>query len=140
MSDNATLAFDELVAFRQQLQTFCYAHYPSLMKFAGDISFKLHLKEEGPKPTSHLSSTATCIESLLECPETFLPDKRARDDIKERAKKFALAAIERKNWQSEGSAKIYCRCRTLPLVIAQLSNFESQISRHLREISTSPQI
>jgi hypothetical protein len=137
MPKKAKLAFEDLVTYRQELQVFCHAHFNSLIKFAGDTAFKLLTKEENLRSDSHLSSTATCIESLLDCAETFLPhneDNLVRQSILQRAKDFALAAIERKNWQSEGSAKIYCRCRTLPLVISYIKPFRPQIFRHLNEI------
>ena len=131
------LSFDELVASRQLLKTFCQAHYDSLITFAGKTAFKLHQSEASVRPDSHLSSTATCIESLLDCPDTFLPPKREganRGMILDRVKTFALAAIKRKDWESEGSAQIYCRCRTLPLVISYLLPYRSRITPLLIDI------
>ena len=135
MPSEDTLSFDELVTYRQQLQKFCSAHYSSLIAFRDHISFKLNLSEPTLPPTaSHPSSSATCFESLLECPEGSHPGRPA--DIPTMAKDFALSAIDRpdKNWLSEGSAPIYCRCRTLPLVVYHLPAYDSRLQKHLEHI------
>jgi hypothetical protein len=82
----------------------------------------------------HLSSTATCIESLLSCPSIFRPKKGK--DILNLAQRFALSAIERGHgkWLSDGSAPIYCRCRTLPLVVNHLPRYRTRIQQHLERI------
>jgi len=76
MPNEPELSFEELVGYRRQLQRFCSAHYASLLSFLNGISFKLSL---GDRPLGgkarHLSSTATCIESLLDWPVHCLPKR-----------------------------------------------------------------
>ena len=75
-----------------------------------------------------MTSTATCLESLLECPGVALSD---------RISWFVAQALARpdKGWTSEGSASIYCRCRALPFIIlhAPRSAF-STIFTHLERV------
>jgi hypothetical protein len=140
MPDNSDLAFDELVASRRQLQNFCYAHYSSLLQFHEGISFRLYLNDKHiGKKVRYLSSTATCYESLLECPDTFLPDQHKKDGSKkilQLAEQFALSALKdpKQDWKSDGSARIYCRCRTLPLVISHL--VDNEVAKYNYKIDT----
>jgi hypothetical protein len=46
---------------------------------------------------------------------------------------FARRSL-RRDWKSEGSAAIYCRCRALPLVISFSENFDPIIEEHLLRI------
>src|SRR5678809_277806 len=117
MQNDLALSFRDLADSRAQLQTFCTTHYRSLSSFKSGISFKVNQSERGlGKGARHLSSTATCIESLLECPNT------PKTTVKALARDFAVSAMSRRpaKWTSEGSAPIYCRCRALPLVVAHL--------------------
>lgn len=128
-------SFDELVTSRQELQQFCVPHYRSLARFQDGISFKLNLSEPRLGRTArHLSSTATCIESLLDCPVEYLPPKHI--DILPLARDFALSALgqPQHNWLSDGSARIYCRCRTLPLIVNHVPRYSSTIRGHLERI------
>lgn len=43
MENNAQVVFDELVAYREELQRFCGTHYRSVIAFRDGISFKVHL-------------------------------------------------------------------------------------------------
>jgi hypothetical protein len=71
MASESTVSFNDLIAYRQQLQNFCATHYNSLTEFQDAISFKISLDEAKlGGEAEHLSSTATCIESLLSCPES----------------------------------------------------------------------
>jgi hypothetical protein len=129
------VSFEKLVDYRQELRQFCSAHYNSLVAFRDGISFKLTLAE--PKlgrEAEHLTSTATCIESLLDCPEAFLP--RAPIDIDRLANDFSKSAMRRPHdgWRSDDVARIYCRCRTLPLIIYHISSYQSKIQQHLERI------
>ena len=49
-------------------------------------------------------------------------------------KQFAEAAIARPVWQSDGSADIYCRCRTLPFVLAHMSEWHQEVDSHFTTI------
>ena len=100
------------------------------------ISFKLNTGERKleKKKARHLSSSATCVESLLECPP-ILWSPNSIDPLK-LARDFALAALKRspKKWTSDGSAPIYCRCRTLLLVVKHLPQYQSGVQKHLETI------
>jgi ATPase family associated with various cellular activities (AAA) len=113
--------FTELTLLRRVLQEFCEGHFDSLGAFRFDDgqSFKRN-PTESPDDTKekprHLTSSATCIESLLECPAT----PALESDISAMAQSFAQAALEKTEWKSDDSGDVYCRCRTLPLVISRL--------------------
>src|SRR6266496_2454227 len=114
MADESADSFEDLVAYRQELYKFCAGHVDSLTAFHGGVSFKLNtLEPKLPKRRArHLSSSATCYESLLGCPP-ILRSPRCIDVLK-LARNFARAALRRSadDWTSDGSAPIYCRCRT----------------------------
>lgn len=129
--------FQQLVESRHRLQEFCKLHYHSVDHFSGGLSFAIYraeidLKEFGPTDTKHLTSSATCYSSLLECPERFKPDD-ARDTVA-LAKDYAAAALNRQEWTSDGSAPIYCRCRTLPFVIKHVAVWQVSIEGHIQAI------
>jgi hypothetical protein len=93
------------------------------------LSFKMHLTDpaDPSKPgVRHLTSSATCLESLLGCPEYFyaseLLEPEIRQEVDKTAKSFAEAALRRKDWTSDESGHVYSRCRTLPLVIGRLDS------------------
>lgn len=135
MSNDVVLPFADLVAYRSQLQKFCSTHYKSLIAFQDGISFKLITSESKLGPNArHLTSSATCIESLLECPQEFLPKKGI--SLSNLAKDFSLSALSRPHneWVSDGSASIYCRCRTLPLIVNHLPRYSDRIQQHLKRI------
>src|SRR2546421_2058673 len=123
--------FAELARNRRLLQEFCKYHVPSLSRFRSDPSFRLRLKEQLTAELRHLTSTATCIESLLDCPSQMRPT-----DAKRMAATFAAKAIDRaaERWQSEESAAIYCRCRALPLVIRFISKYDKRLDEHVSKI------
>lgn len=125
--------FADLAQNRHLLQEFCRFHVPSLTRFRADPSFGLHVGEKLGAELRHLTSTATCIESLLDCAPHLRPN-----DIQTLAETYAIKAIKRKPklWTSEGSAAIYCRCRALPLVIKYLANYDTRISDHVETILT----
>src|SRR5690242_185263 len=133
MDESTTVSFENLVTYRQELQDFCSAHHRSLSAFRDGISFKLSLDEPALAPgAQHLSSSATCIESLLECPH----DEGPRKEVSTLAKDFAVAAMLRPGteWLSGGSAPVYCRCRTLPLLIYHLPTYQTEIDQHLEAV------
>ena len=63
-------------------------------------------------------------------------EKVNRQTILDRAQRFALAAIDRDrdDWKSDESAEIYCRCRTLPVVISHLPKFDARISQLFNDV------
>jgi hypothetical protein len=66
--------------------------------------------------------------SILECPPRFYASD---ESLKHNAIAFSDAALRRSNWTSDGSAHIYCRCRSLPFVITNASTWLEGISGHL---------
>jgi hypothetical protein len=134
MESDCELSFENLVTSRQELQRFCKHHYSSLTAFRDGVSFKLVQSEPALKgAVRHLSSTATCIESLLDCPKEFAPE---REESLVLAKEFANAALQvpRDDWLSDGSARIYCRCRSMSLIVEHLPKYQSAIQEHLKYI------
>jgi ATPase family protein associated with various cellular activities (AAA) len=125
--------FADLARDRHLLQEFCKYHVPSLKRFRSDASpsFRLRINEELTSKLRHLTSTATCIESLLDCPSRLRP---ANAGVM--AATFAIKAMARptKRWQSEESAAIYCRCRALPLVVRYLSDYDERLDEHIAKI------
>src|SRR5437667_9628699 len=115
MADDCGLSFDELVEHRRALQEFCYAQYEGITAFKDGSAFKVYLDKAHLKPgrAHHLSSSATCYESLLDCPEKFI--RESHPEFSKDAQKFVELALKRPadEWTSDGSAPIYCRCRTL---------------------------
>jgi hypothetical protein len=132
---NELISFDDLVLCRQQLQKFCGAHFDSLAKFFDSPCFKLSLEDDPLKGAiRHLSSTSTCFESLLDCPEVLRPAKAF--NALAAASEFASRSMERPrdDWKSDGSADIYCRCRALPLIVKHLPGFDQRLESHLQII------
>lgn len=130
------MTFEEMSSQRRLLQDFCTRHEPSLLAFRhGDQGgFKLTVDEDEPAPSRvHLTTSATCIESLLSCPARY---RRDEFDPFAAAKQFAKDAIKRRadRWKSEKSAHIYCRCRGLPLTIEHLGSYNDRLAEHVRRI------
>jgi hypothetical protein len=135
MANEPDLTFDKLVSIRERLQRFCALHYSSLAAFHDGISFKFDLDDASlGAEARHLSSSATCIESLLECPEVLRP--KAAMNLLELASNFGVSALKRPqaDWASEKSAHIYCRCRTLPLIVRHLPKYDDVIREHIEKI------
>lgn len=130
------LSFEELTEARRWLQSFCLLHVPSLLSVQSGISFKkLMVSEEGNLDDGelhHPTNTATCLSSLFDCPPRYRTSEFKRAEIARSG--FSQAALRRQNWTSEGSAGVYCRCRTLPAVIAFSTGFDKNIETHLVEI------
>ena len=130
--------FQVLARNRHLLQEFCRYHVPSLLSFQSGPSFRLDPTEKlADAELHHLTSTCTCIESILDCPDQLIPDGSSPDK-KMIATEFATRAINRnpESWMSEGSAAIYCRCRALSLVIRYLAGYDSRLGGHLATILT----
>jgi ATPase family associated with various cellular activities (AAA) len=129
------LSFDELTSARRSLQSFCLLHVPSLLRLRSGISFKLFANDKSlahSRRVRHLTTTATCLSSLLDCPPRFYPDEF--EDVSPLFRTFAKKALVRRNWKSEGSAQIYCRCRALPLVIKFSRVYDEIIEEHVLRI------
>lgn len=119
--------FETLRSGRRRLHDFCSFHSESLKFFASGRSYKLHQSEgELPVGLRHMTSTATCLESLRECPN---------QDLEDHIRWFVDEALARPHdrWTSDGAAGIYCRCRALPLVIEHSAEF-GRIRPHLVRI------
>src|SRR6266545_8036061 len=98
--------FDELALYRRTLQEFCSYHTLSLSAFHSGCSFLLTPDERlSDNNLHHLTTTASCIESLLGCPKQF---RSGSIDPTQLATDFARNAIDRPfdKWVSDGSAPI----------------------------------
>jgi hypothetical protein len=123
--------FADLARDRKLLEEFCKHHVPSLARFRSDPSFTLHVDDKLGPELRHLTTTTTCIESLLGCAPRQRPDYAMT-----LAEDFAKLALKRppKKWKSEESAAIYCRCRTLPLVVRYLPRYQRSLQAHIKTI------
>jgi hypothetical protein len=129
------LSFKELTEARRSLQGFCLLHESSLLKVLSGISFKLLTSEKkdlNDGELHHPTTTATCLSSLLDCPLGYRT--RKFKSVEKAESEIAEAAFRRKDWTSEGSAGIYCRCRALPIVIKSSRNFDRAIEKHISTI------
>ena len=125
--------FKELADERHRVRELCRKHVPSLsvFKYSRGPSFKLTWDEDEKKPGKvhlHLTSTATCIESLRDCHQIFRQQGTLRkiaasvgvsekEAIKQLAASFYSKAFKQKKWLSEQSAPVYCASRALPLFL-----------------------
>lgn len=110
--------FEQLRSERKALNDAVLLHEQSvwLFKHPDRAWFRMTTTEE---PTNevlrHLSSSASCLESLAD-----LPDYLATQDRQAVQEAFAGRAMQRApdDWQSEKAARIYCRVRTLVPILA----------------------
>lgn len=127
MSQEGT-GFRQLAAERRLLQEFCVAHSESVLAFQADGRFPAY-RGIGPSDPqkAHLTSTATCLESLADVPGY---------SIAELAAAFAKSslALAPDAWTSDGSGHIYCRCRALPIIVQHAEGLTRNLKRHLNEI------
>lgn len=141
------LPFDELTDARRSLYSFCLLHEPSLLPLQSGYSFKLLPTEGalGVEKVRHLTTTATCLSSLSDCPAGFRTSRFS--SVEQLRSIFPEKALARSDWMSEDSAGVYCRCRALPTVIDLLSSnksgFDPRIDAHieiiLRQIEIQPE-
>lgn len=133
--------FQELRTLRDRLRDRSRDHWQSVTKFydGSCSSFKLHAEES--LNDIHLTTTATCLESLETCPPAFRSSQTDSELLDTLSTKFAEEAIEtdQGSWKSDNSAQIYCRCRALPFVINNLddnllSNNKQDIETHIDHI------
>jgi ATPase family protein associated with various cellular activities (AAA) len=139
-TDRAPLSFEELTEARRSLQSFCQLHVPSLLILKLGVSFLFDPDEPESEfadgAVHNMTTTATCIASLDQCPPRFWPaDTKSIEALKTEFSTKALLRPDDK-WKSEGSAAIYCRCRALPTVIAGLPEgaIDATIERHIKKI------
>jgi hypothetical protein len=129
--------FQELSEKRLLLQEFCRLHYASVEKFISGSSFVNFLKPGAHKTESmdinHLTSSATCFTSLLECPGS---EFSGSNKLLSSAQAYAAGAIKKPtgDWVSDGSAGVYCRCRALPFVVRNLAAWDQKIAEHTSAI------
>lgn len=128
------LTFEELTEARRSLQSFCLLHVPSLLSLQSGISFKLFPNEGelGKEKVRHITTTATCLSSLFDCPPRFRTIEF--EAAKSLRSTFAKRALLRREWKSEGSAGVYCRCRALPVVISASTGVDKDIEGHIAVI------
>src|SRR5271166_4462701 len=115
--------FDALVEERRSVQELCRNHVASLRSFKCKKGATFHVLRGQPEPDDdivhHLTTTATCIESLKDCHQVFWQKKafpevgETRDDaLKSLKHDFYSGGLARDKWDSEDSAPIYCATRT----------------------------
>jgi hypothetical protein len=120
--------FEALADERQRVKELCRKHITSLVPFKYKKGPSFHVfrgepdKEDGI--VHHLTTTATCIESLEDCNATFwskdvFPEfGESREQVLDGLRKaFYSGALKREKWVSEDSAPIYCATRALPLFL-----------------------
>jgi len=136
---------------RRRVKELCRKHVRSIVecKLTKGPSFKLFWDEPDRSrrdEVTHLTTSATCIESLIDCHPIFRPKgalNAIRDAVSLRAdvadsdvvlkkliQDFCDASLNRE-WVSEDSGPIYCSTRTLPLV---LSHTDGLCMKHRRLI------
>jgi predicted ATPase len=114
--------FSALRVERRRIGNFCKWHFASVESFRapGEPWFRLLDDETAapgpPNRVKHLSTTASCFQSLRDLPSDAQPA-----DLIQSIDAFADSAFRREDWQSEGAAHTYCRVRTLPLILEHAS-------------------
>lgn len=118
-ADELELTFEELRSARASLVELTRFHAQSVMWFKHESRpwFCLTSEEKirGPSmlPLRHLTTSASCIESMHT-----VPDYRDRPNVVALTAKFAGAAFANLGkWESDGAARVYCRVRTLPVLL-----------------------
>ncbi|MGA9623301.1 MAG: ATP-binding protein [Bryobacteraceae bacterium] len=115
--------FEALAEERRSVKEMCRKHVPSVLafKFKDGPSFHVLRGESEPSDdiVHHLTTTATCIESLEDCHQAIWPEggasrEQALDGLRQA---FYSGALNREEWVSEDSAPIYCAARALPLFL-----------------------
>jgi predicted ATPase len=130
---NESESLAELIERRQELEVALAVHEASVRKFwpADRPSFVIQLAEldalspdDGKGRPRHLTSTASCFESLADLRPGLagrLPsrDRRGRLPWNDIAPAFAQRALAcpPADWTSDEAAHIYCRVRALPAVL-----------------------
>lgn len=134
------MELDELRRLRRELNDAVLVHAESVRVFreANKPWFRLTIageREKAKLQPRHLSTTASCLESLRDCrPAEHRLVDRADDEL---ASSFGSGALKvspnnKENWQSEDAAYIYCRVRTLPAIIEMAPEAATKYQAKLR--------
>jgi ATPase family associated with various cellular activities (AAA) len=147
------LDFEQLRAEREDLRNYVIDHADSILAFkeTGHPWFRREERADSvdsKRKIRHITTTASCIESMHDvpvydgggppppCPPEPGPIRDERDAV---LAKFTQAALEadEKEWQSEEAARVYCRVRTLPVLLRlgeekTLEQFGPIILAHLK--------
>lgn len=138
MDGTASPSFVDLARARRSLLEASRRHVEALSLFRPKKNpwFRVdrHKPEEGSRrPVRHLTTTASCLESLSDVPREDDGESPGLVLAKEIATVLSDAVFDGENtWRSEGSAEIYCRVRTLPIIL-RLGDKE-RLGRHKRKI------
>lgn len=114
------MEFDKLRAERRAIVEYLRVHSASVLAFRNKDRAWFRLTAEEPETEiliRHKSTTASCIESLTDCPDT-------ESDVRQQLiAEFAGTALSQpqEEWESEGAAPVYCRVRTLPALLKHAS-------------------
>jgi hypothetical protein len=127
-------SFDELCAEREALRNYVLVHAKSLRAFKQENRpwYRRQQSEDkgggGESKVRHLTTTASCLESLSHVPAYENDDppppcprnaKDVRSELEQVTKEFATAALQLKEheWKSENQRLVYTRVRTLPVIL-----------------------
>ena len=151
----ATASFDSLVVERDVLRNYVLVHANSLQAFkqSGRPWFRpqqaLDKPDKSGRKVRHLTTTASCLESLADVPTygrgdppPSPPDAEKLDSArKEMIDSFAKAVLSAKpaEWKSEGGARVYSRVRTLPVLLRlaeerTLKQHKGRLREHLQYV------
>ena len=143
------LSFEELRAERHALRNAVLPHIDSVLFFKDPehpwFRKESPQSEDEPAPPEktvrHITTTASCLESLLDIPDHQDKARRAKAGLEETGRSFCEIALKATPaaWESEGSAVIYCRARALPAILrlspsSLLEQHSEQIARHVVEV------
>lgn len=143
------LTFAELRAARAELNDFTLRHEPSIRHYRHESGPWFYLTDDErrqeaaprsppdghpgapalahgggdprlPSKVRHLTTTASCIESLYDLREY---SENQALELQTLVDEFALGALSRDptEWESEDAAYVYCRVRALPVIIDRAS-------------------
>jgi hypothetical protein len=127
----AQVDFEELRDARRRLVDIANKHRGSIDYFKQKGAwFRLYDNDPilkhlsgGANEVHHLSTSASCLESLLDVgPHLLAEDPKEATRLQALIDQFADNALGRLKWQSEGAANTYCRVRTLPLILGHASD------------------
>jgi len=152
--------FRELADERRLIREVCRKHVPSLaaFKYPKGPSFGVSRPEPSNADGSlhHVTTTATCIESLADCHHTVFdqlalntiagslaepkraPKELALKEFKEQVHRELVAAFHTaaltRDWKSERSAPVYCACRALPVFLEGTREWTEKHSALIRTV------
>lgn len=145
--------FDSLCAEREELRNYVLVHASSLRSFEEKDQpwFRREEQMDGPtddpRPVRHLTTTASCLQSLADAPlydvrDPSPPCPRDHEDLfkwrEEKTSDFAAAllgnASDEEMWKTEGQPLVYTPVRTLPVILQLapeelLKEFKQQLKK-----------